>query len=197
MRLLIELVRTPMITIWRLQGWDLANPLPETPQYIIVAVPHTTMWDYWHMLCAAAKSRRRPNVTMKKELFFFPLNLFVSALGAIPIDRQKRSNMIEAMANLFKENPRMILVFTPEGSRKYTDHWRSGFYYTALQANVPIVFGYIDYTAKRIGATLIMHPTGDLEADFEQVKAYYDVHGRNGLYPEYVSRLALKPVDQA
>ncbi len=197
-RAILEIIRVPMLAIWRLQGWEMEHLLPDLPQYVIVAVPHTTNWDYWHMLCMSITCRRRPNVTMKKEWFRFPiLSFIVRALGAIPIDRSKNTNMIDQMAELFKQRPRVVLVFTVEGSRRYTEYWRTGFYYTAFKAGVPIVCGYVDYKRKRCGASLIVYPTGDLEADFEIMKAYLEKVGRNGLYPQNVSALAIKPVDKA
>lgn len=190
----LQVVRLPIVGVWYLTGWRMEALLPaQLDQYIVTAVPHTTNWDYWHMLCMALICHRRPHVTAKKELFRFPVGFFLRAFGGIPIDRSKSSNMIDQVANMFAQHPRFIIVFTVEGSRKYTEHWRTGFYYAALKANVPIVLGYLDYKRKRSGGDYVFYPTGDLEADFAVIKAYYEEKGRNGLYPEKVSAIALKP----
>ncbi len=190
---LLEVVRLPVLALWHASGWRMEALLPALDKFVIIAVPHTTNWDYWHMLCMALLCRRRPHVTVKKELFRPPLGFFLRAFGGIPIDRSKSSNMSEQIAEMFAKHSRFMMVFTVEGSRKYTEYWKTGFYYAALKANVPIVFGYIDYKRKRSGGSFVFYPTGNLEEDFQVMKAFYEEKGRNGLYPDKVSALALKP----
>jgi 1-acyl-sn-glycerol-3-phosphate acyltransferase len=188
-----ELFRAPWMLLWHASGWKLATPFPETDKYVIIAAPHTTNWDYWHVLMASLKLRRRPLVTMKKEWFFFPLGVFLRLLGALPIDRGKNNSVIQEMADKFKERDRMVMVFSVEGSRKYTPYWKTGFYYTAHLANVPIMCVCIDYKHKHVGLRLVLQPTGNLEEDFEKIKACYMEWGRNPLYPDLLSDIALKP----
>lgn len=190
---LLQFIRLPMLAIWHLQGWRMESPLPDTPKFIVLGVPHTTNWDYWHMLCMSIRYYRFPNVTMKKEWIDTPVvGQVLKAMGAIPVQRDKNTNMIDVLADFVRHEPRVMLVFTPEGSRRYTEYWRTGFYYVAHKSDVPIICAYADYKRKRAGFGLVVHPTGDIHADFEKIKAYYEVWGRNGLYPENVTRLALK-----
>jgi 1-acyl-sn-glycerol-3-phosphate acyltransferase len=193
LRILLEIVRAPILAIWYLQGWRVEVPPPaDLDQYIVIAVPHTSYWDYYHMMMMALQMRRRPRTTTKHTLFRFPIGSILRALGCIPINREQALHAVDWMADLFKKEKRLVLVITVEGTRQKTRFWKSGFYYVALKANVPIVCGYIDYVRKRTGAEMVIHPSGDIHADFERLRDYYMRYGRNGKYPDQVSDLALK-----
>jgi hypothetical protein len=72
-----------------------------------------------------------------------------------------------------KEQERMIMVVAPEGTRKRANHWKTGFYYIATGANVPLVMGFIDYVRKEGGFGPMLMPTGNIEADMEKIRAFY------------------------
>lgn len=194
MRILLELVRAPLLFLWwGWRGWGVENTLPDDPKLILLGVPHTSNWDYIHFLAGALHQRRRPYVTVKHTLFVGPMGWFIRLAGGIPIDRHARHNVVEQLAHKIDAAQQIIVLFTPEGTRSYTPYWKTGFYYTALQADVPIAPVAIDYKHKRVRFGPKFHPSGDIEADFEILKAYYEAHGRNGLRPENVSDLALRP----
>lgn len=178
--LLYRLISIPLLFIWRLTGWRVEMPVPQIDKFVALAAPHTSMWDYYHFLMIAMSGHRRPNVTMKKEMFKGP-GVLLHLMGAIPVDRSSKQNFVDNMATRIKKVRRMIMVFTPEGSRSKGTHWRTGFYYTALKAGVPVVLGYIDYRRKRIGTSQPIYLTGDLTRDFERIAAFYREHG----YPKY------------
>lgn len=194
--LILELLRPLLIGGWHLSGWRCSRPLPDVPKVIITAAPHTSNWDYPMALFAAYEQRRRLRVTTKKELFFFPLNLILRALGCIPIDRNASHNIVEQIAARLKEADRMAIIFTPEGTRGYTEYWKTGFYWAALEADVPIACATINYRDKCVYFELVFMPTGDLEADFEKIRAVQEQYGY-GLHPDKTSKLALKPHDPA
>jgi 1-acyl-sn-glycerol-3-phosphate acyltransferase len=109
----------------------------------------------------------------KKSLFRFPLGMFMRAMGGIAVDRSRHHNMVEAMINMFKTYDSLILLVPAEGTRSYVKEWKSGFYYTALGAGVPIALGYLDYGKKVAGFGEIFHPTGDYEKDLMAIKNFY------------------------
>ena len=163
----INLIRwTYLLAFWWLRGWQIEAPLPEIDKMVVAAAPHTTNWDYAHFLAAASTFKRRPLVTVKLSLLSGPTGWFVKLMGGVGINRTKSTNAVQMMANIIKERDRVIFVFTPDGTRSYRPHWRTGFYYAALEAGVPIVLGYIDYPRKRIGFSQPIYPTGNLQADF-------------------------------
>jgi 1-acyl-sn-glycerol-3-phosphate acyltransferase len=191
-RILLEIIRLPLLAVWYAWGWRFEKHPPDLDKYVLITVPHTSYWDYYHMMMMALEIRRRPRTTTKHTLFWFPLGPILWALGCIPINREQALNAVDWIAGLFNQEKRMILAITVEGTRKKTRFWKSGFYYIALKANVPIVCGYIDYKRKRGGAELVIHPSGDIHADFERIRDYYMRYGRNGKHLEQVSDVALK-----
>jgi len=189
----LAIVRFFVVNLWRLNGWRLLHGLPKLDKFVIIAVPHTANIDYYHMLSVMIAERRFPNVTVKDSWMKTPIvGPIMRALGGIPIDRSSSHNVSDQLAARLRAANKMALIFTPEGTRGYTDYWRTGFYYTAHKAHVPIVCAYIDYPRKIVSAELVLETTGDLEADFAIIKAYYEANGV-GKYPQNKSALALKP----
>ena len=95
-------------------------------------------------------------------------------LGGIPVDRAKANNLVTASADAIKaaDGP-LQLVVPPEGTRSKVRYWKTGFYYIALGAQVPIVMSYMDYHQKITGLGPVFWPSGDLEADMVAIKAFY------------------------
>lgn len=192
----VEFIRWPyLFFFWFLRGWKLEAPLPDVPKMIVAASPHTTNWDYAHFLAAAASFRRRPLVTVKDSLTKGPVGWFVKLFGGIGIDRTRSTNAVSKMADIIKERDRVVFVFTPDGTRRYRPHWRTGFYYAAVEAGVPIVLAYIDYPRKCVGFSQPIWPTGDLVADFEIIKDFYKSHGA-ALYPDQANPVELPPYER-
>jgi len=112
-------------------------------------------------------------------------------MGAIGIDRtpkklgEERPSIVQAMANLFKDNENLAVAFTPEGTRKKVTEWKMGFYHAAKLANVPIALGYLDYQKREAGVTKLIIPTDDMEADLMQIMDFYK--DKIGKHPENFS----------
>lgn len=167
------------ITGWRLEG----NLTPEMRRCVMIAAPHTSNWDFIYARAAFYLMEAPIRFTIKKEFMAFPFGPLLKSMGALPIDRSRNTKMVDAMIRLFKETPGdMCVMVTPEGTRKYQPRWRRGFYYVALGAGVPIVLGYLDYAKKEAGVGPVFHPTGDVEADIEAIKAFYRT--KTAKYPE-------------
>ena len=123
---------------------------------------------------------------MKKEWFFFPLGYIFKAMGGVPVDRKnKKNSLTEQMIKRFGLNKEFRLAISPEGTRKKNTQWKTGFYYIALGAKVPISLAHIDYGKKEIGLSLNFLPTGNVEADMEEIKNFYT--GFKGKYPDKFS----------
>ena len=86
---------------------------------------------------------------------------------------------------MFRDLHSFYFGLAPEGTRSRRDHWKSGFYRIAREANVPIVLGFLDYGSKRIGLGPTLYPSGDLAADLAIIRDFYE--GIEGRWPEQAS----------
>jgi 1-acyl-sn-glycerol-3-phosphate acyltransferase len=152
-------------------GWKIDPNPPENIKKCVIAVgPHTSNWDFIIGRLAFFQYGVQGKFLIKKELFFFPLGIFLRSLGGIPVDRKRNSNMTDFAVNLFQNSESLYLVFTPEGTRKYNPNWKKGFYYIALKANVPIYVCYVDFATKTGGFHSLFHPTGNVDQDILEIK---------------------------
>ena len=182
-RILFEIFRFPLVFLWKLAGWRLTQDAIEDDKIVLTGAPHTSNWDYLHFLMAALTLRRKIYVTIKQELFFPPLGWILKALGGIPVDRHNSQNLVDELAQRIRESERMVLLFTPDGSRSYRPYWKSGFYWTALEAGVPIMLGIPDFRTKLINLDTKFVPSGNIEEDFVMIRDQQEKHGY-GLYNE-------------
>ena len=159
--------------------------MPFHEKCVICAAPHTSNWDLLIGKLFYGSLGRNASFMMKKEWFFFPLNLVFKAMGGIPVNRGKKNSLVDQMARRFAESKQFNLAITPEGTRKANSEWKKGFYYIALQARVPIMLFGIDYPSKTITCTRSLVPTGDIEKDMREIKLYFKQF--RGRHPENFS----------
>jgi 1-acyl-sn-glycerol-3-phosphate acyltransferase len=179
--------------IFKLKGWKLYLPTPpEAFNSIVVAAPHTSNWDFVYAISALQQLGVNPRFTIKKEVNKFPVGGMISGMGALWIDRspkegqtEKRS-MTQVMVDLFEEakEPLTMLV-TPEGTRSPSKQWKTGFYYAALEAKVPICMAFMDYKTRTTGIKQCFMPSGDINADMKIIMDFYK--DKYGKYPENFS----------
>lgn len=165
--------------IFKMLGWQLKKgAIAGIKQSITIAAPHTANLDLPIAKAAFDMMGLPMRFTVKQEWVKFPFKRIMLNLGAIAIDRspkkpgEPRPSMVEAMANLFKENPELHIMVTPEGTRSKRTEWKTGFWHTAKMANVPILLGYLDYKNKIAGIGKIIYPT-DLESDMKEMMEFY------------------------
>jgi 1-acyl-sn-glycerol-3-phosphate acyltransferase len=160
--------------VFRLLGWKCKGETPSAKKYVILAAPHTSNWDGFLLILAAAMLKLDFSFFGKDTLFKGPLGWFLRSVGGIPLDRSRHQSFVAQAVSWFDRHERFALGVAPEGTRQFTSGWRRGFYYIALQAKVPIVLGYIDY-AKKEGGILpdVLIPSGDIERDFETLARLY------------------------
>lgn len=174
-----------------IQGWKLEyTDSPDLHRCVMMAAPHTSNWDFPITIAAFRKMGIPLKFTIKKEWMKFPFNMIIGPLGGIGIDRnpepgKPRKNMVDVMAGLFKNRDELCVVVTPEGTRKKSTQWKTGFYYVALRAKVPIALGFCDYKRKVAGVLEIFYPSGDVDADMRIIMSKYT--NISGKYPELYS----------
>lgn len=170
----------------RLFGWRLDDRLPPVPRYVCIGVPHTSNWDLAVGLAAMLGLGFPPRWVGKHTLFRGPMGPVMRALGGVPVDRRVSTDFVSQVVERFREaeerDEPFVLVIAPEGTRSPTERWKTGFYHIARQAGVPIALGYADYPNRCTGVGGWLEPTGDLEADMEEIRSFYA--GKTGKRPE-------------
>jgi 1-acyl-sn-glycerol-3-phosphate acyltransferase len=177
-------------TFLKVLGWRLEGSVPDVPKYVFIASPHTSNLDFLIFLAVTFAFRMRCVWMGKQSLFRPPFGVLFTWLGGIPIDRSSSQSVVGQAVQAFQSREEIIMGISPGGTRKKTDHWKKGFYYVALGANVPLVFGFADYGRKVAGFGPTFMPTGDIQADMEIIRDFYqDIKGK---FPENVSDIRIK-----
>ena len=147
-----------------LAGWKIEGNFPDTAKMVLAVAPHTSNWDFLVGLMAKFALRLEARYIAKQSLFWWPLGVFLRAVGGIAIDRSAAGDVVDGAARALRERAAMVLVITPEGTRSKVPKWKSGFHRIALAAGVPIVLATFDYSRRviRIG------PAFDASADYER-----------------------------
>ena len=169
------LLRGFSIAFLRLTGWQCLGSLPPNgSKSVLIAAPHTSNWDLPYTLMVAFALRLNIYWMGKEQLFKPPFRGIMMWLGGIPVDRSKSTNLVAASVDAIKtaDGPLQLIV-PPEGTRSNTRYWKTGFYFIAVGAQVPIVMAYMDYEKKISGLGPVFQPTGDVEADMTAIKAFY------------------------
>ncbi|MEN0062960.1 MAG: 1-acyl-sn-glycerol-3-phosphate acyltransferase [Myxococcota bacterium] len=174
-------------------GWDVEEPGPQVPKGIIIATPHTSNWDLPHMLAAAFVYRIEVKWLGKHTLFQGPFGWFFTWLGGVPVDRTAPKGLVGQVADRLTEASKLLIAVPPSGTREKRDAWKSGFYWIAHTAQVPVICGYLDYTRRRANLGYTFVPTGDVKADMDKVRAFYE--GVEGKFPELHTEIRLKEED--
>jgi 1-acyl-sn-glycerol-3-phosphate acyltransferase len=170
-----HVLRPFSIGMLRLAGWRLEGALPvDCTKAVVIGAPHTSNWDLPYTLMSAFALKAHVHWMGKHSLFRFPFGALMQWLGGIAVNREKSTDMVAASASALRQaTGSLYLVVSPEGTRSKTRYWKTGFYYIAQQAGVPIVMAYIDYSNKVVGVGPVFTPSGDIVADMQAIKAFY------------------------
>jgi 1-acyl-sn-glycerol-3-phosphate acyltransferase len=179
-----SIFRALSIGYLKLAGWKVEGRLPsEAHRSVLIAAPHTSNWDLPYTLMVAFALRLNVYWMGKSGIFTFPFRGLMMWLGGVPVNRHQASNLVAASAQALRETGDggpIQLIVPPEGTRSKTRYWKTGFYYIAQSAQVPIVLAYLDYHRKVGGLGPLFQPSGDIETDMQSIKAFYaDIKGRN------------------
>ncbi|MEA3350615.1 MAG: lysophospholipid acyltransferase family protein [Chloroflexota bacterium] len=176
----------------KMTGWKVEGRVPDIPKFVVILAPHTSNWDLPFILAIMYVLGVRLNWFGKKEIFRWPVGGFFKWLSGIPIDRSTRQNMVQQTAQKIQGYEQIVVGLSPEGTRSQAGYWKTGFYYIAHEAQVPIVFAYLDY-ARKVGGfgPMMMETTGDIEADMKMIRGFYN--GITAKYPHETGEIAIRP----
>ncbi|NNJ89150.1 MAG: acyltransferase [Eudoraea sp.] len=168
---------------YRLMRWKLIGKFPEVEKCVVIVAPHTSWVDFFVGLLVRSIVKVEVNFIGKKSLFNPPFGWYFRWMGGTPIDRSKNSDTVVSTAKIFSERNVFRLALSPEGTRKKVTEWKTGFYYIAKEAKVPIVMVAFDYGKKQIKISNPVFPKDNEETDFKRYKEFFK--GVVGKIPEY------------
>jgi 1-acyl-sn-glycerol-3-phosphate acyltransferase len=169
------ILRAGSIAFLKLTGWKIEGSLPPgVTKCVLIAAPHTSNWDLPYTLMVAFALRLNVYWMGKASIFKPPFSGVMRWLGGIPVQREQSNNLVAASAQAIVDfDGHLQLAVPPEGTRSKSRYWKTGFYYIAQTAQVPIVMAYMDYGQKRSGLGPVFQPTGDIDKDMAEIKAFY------------------------
>ncbi len=174
------LVRWMSIIILRLFGWRVDSSAQVPAKCVLIGAPHTSNWDFplALMICFVLKI---DVYWMGKNSLFPPVfGIVMRWLGGIPVDRSQAGNLVQGTIDAFNRSERLLVIVPPEGTRGKVTRWKTGFYYIAHGAGVPLGLGYVDFKEKIGGVGKMFYPSGNIEQDMLEIRAFYaGVTGKN------------------
>ncbi len=150
----------------------MAEPLP--PRGVLLGAPHTSNWDFVLMVMVSWHVGVNFRFLAKKSVFWEPLGTLMRALGGIPVNRGSDSGLVRQLVEMADRGEHFMLVITPEGTRSKVEHWKSGFYRLAMAAELPVILGFVDRSRMACGIGPHLDLTGDVRADMDRIRAFYD-----------------------
>ncbi|MEO9569885.1 MAG: 1-acyl-sn-glycerol-3-phosphate acyltransferase [Polaribacter sp.] len=166
--------RISRFILFTLLGWKLENDFPQDiKKYVVIAAPHTSWVDFPIAILSRMASGTMIHFIGKGSLFKPPFGFFFKMLGGTPVDRTKSNNLVDAVIDVFNTKDEFRLGISPEGTRKKVDKWKTGFYYIAKGANVPIVMATLDFGNKKVKISKPYYVTPNKEKDFEVFYNYF------------------------
>ncbi|MEC8602523.1 MAG: 1-acyl-sn-glycerol-3-phosphate acyltransferase [Bacteroidota bacterium] len=158
----------------KILGWSINGKNNFTDKCIIIVAPHTHWLDFFLGITVRHILKIRIHFIGKKELFFFPLNFFLKYMGGIPVTRNSNTNTVESVAQIFRKKKKFRLALSPEGTRKKVVKWKTGFYYIAKKASVPIISVSLNIPKKQVNISEPFYPTSDIEKDIKSIKKNFE-----------------------
>ena len=171
-------------------GWDVVGQVPVGGKFVVIAAPHTSNWDFFFGLFAGYIYRLKVSWIGKDSLFKKPFGGIVRWSGGIAINRDRQHGVVDQIATQLKESSKLVIAIAPSGTRKRVDYWKSGFYWIAHAAQVPILCGYLDYGRKEVCLGLCFVPTGNVREDMDRIREFYK--GIHGKHSELATRIRLR-----
>jgi 1-acyl-sn-glycerol-3-phosphate acyltransferase len=161
-------------------GWKFIDNTPnDIGSYVALGAPHTSNWDFITAMTIIYNAKNvKSKFLIKSSWMKFPLNLFFKPIGAVGVDREAIKEKAglkstDVLSNLFHGKDKIALWIAPEGTRSLRTKWKTGFYYTAKKANVPIVLAFADWKSKTLGLGKVIYLTDNFEHDMSEIMKFY------------------------
>jgi 1-acyl-sn-glycerol-3-phosphate acyltransferase len=168
--------------VLKISGWKLVEKLPAESKYILVGAHHTSNWDWVVGFFMMASLGLKPRWIGKDALFRGIAGPIMRWLGGISVVRGAKDNFVGQIVSVYNNSKNLVIAIAPEGTRKYVDHWKTGFYHIAKGAQVSIAMAFLDYSKKICGIGGHFLPSESIKADMKKLREFYD--GVAGKFPE-------------
>jgi 1-acyl-sn-glycerol-3-phosphate acyltransferase len=169
--------------ILRLWGFRVTGPNPEKiAKKVYVVYPHTSNWDFPLGILLKFGMPIDVNYIAKDSLFKWPYGWFFRWLGGVPVDRSKSTNFVDAMAAQYAKYDKLAFAIAPEGTRKRVRKFKSGFYFIAQKANVPLILVKFDFKRKEVDFSEPFYITGVYADDMKHIITHFK--GTTGKNPD-------------
>lgn len=169
--------------LFKILGWEIENSFPsDIKKYVLIVAPHTHWVDFPIGILIKYATDLKANYIGKASLFKPPFGFIFRAMGGTPVERDENNNVVDAVIGIFNSKEQFIFSLSPEGTRKKVEHWKTGFYYIAKGANVPIVSVALDFEHKKVIISNPFYPTNNMEVDISELRSFFK--GVKGKIPE-------------
>lgn len=154
-------------------GWQIVGPVPSVPKAIWVVAPHTTNWDFLLGLGIRPTIHIWIQYLAKSSLFTWYSGWLFRALGGKPVYRAASHNLVDAMTTVFNQNEQLHVCIAPEGTRGNVEKLKTGFYYIALKANIPLILVGFDWPRKLVILSAPLYLTGNYQNDMRPFYTFF------------------------
>ena len=170
----------------KVMGWTIDSPAPAPEKKVILlGVPHTSAWDFVvSYLFYRQFDGPDAKVMIKKEFFFWPLGPILKKLGGVPVDRSNATAMTKSLIDKMESVDRFHLAIAPEGTRKPTRKWKTGYHLIARTVGCPVYMGYFDWKTRHISVGKKVTLTDNAREDTDRIQALYEEMHLTGRCPE-------------
>ena len=138
---------------------------------VIVTILHTSIWDGFLTVFICCALQIHVNNIVKYK-FMQIINLVFPYYHTIILQNSNTPAIIKYVNN----TEHFILAIAPEGSRRYVERWRSGWYHIARGTDAVVIPIGFDYQSKTIYLNKVMRVTDNYEHDLqvmqEELKQY-------------------------
>lgn len=157
----------------KLIGWKIIGQFPQEKKFVIIVAPHTSNWDFIIGLFAYFALDFELRWMGKHTIFKWPLGVWFRKWGGIPVERSSKHDIVAQIVDEFNRNESFVLALSPEGTRTKIPKWKTGFYYIAVGAKVPIQCVAFDFKQKNIEVGKLIYTSSDFESDMKEIQSFY------------------------
>lgn len=173
------------LILMHLIGWRMRGEFPNVPKGMLVIAPHTSNYDGVVSVAAILALRLQLFFFVKDSAFIWPFGGLMRWFGAVPVDRESSRDMVGFTASKYNSKDALMLAIAPEGTRKSSPAWKTGFYWIAHRAGVPLIMVSFDYGKKEVVILGSFTPTGNIEQDLPLIIGSF-----KGMVPRHPDRLS-------